>query len=244
MTLPDLLNITGELLNMTQVERGTSNLASCHQIQWTWWITRWMRRRRWLSRKNIKIEINSEENLPKVLADNEKTAWCWPTLFPKCNSLFIWKQYSVDCVESMNSMVNFIVKEDTGQGIAPQYKTKIFGPLLLEFGNKKKEQDWAWVLAKNLLKHRWTNHVKVTLVQAVYLLFHFIKHKTEVNQLIVSEISILVIISGQVFLHSISKDSGVTRIFICTAWNTKLKIFKGYAIFVHVNKALKRIILS
>ena len=50
-------------------------------------------------------------------------------------------------------MVNFIVK-DTGQGIAPQYKTKIFDRYFRIPGTKKENTDWGWVLVKNLLKHR------------------------------------------------------------------------------------------
>ncbi|TXH21179.1 MAG: HAMP domain-containing protein, partial [Chitinophagaceae bacterium] len=70
-----LLKITSELLNMTQVESGSIqiNLVPCNAldiVDYAINATKMM-----AEQKQISIKINIGNNLPKVLADTEKTAW-------------------------------------------------------------------------------------------------------------------------------------------------------------------------
>ena len=120
-----LLKITGELLNMTQVDSGkiqlnivasevkdimdyaiTANKIACEQ-------------------KNIQLNIAIAAQLPKVMADNEKTAWVLTNLLSNAVRYSFEKSTIFASVALKNKQLYFSVK-DTGQGIAPQYKDKIF----------------------------------------------------------------------------------------------------------------------
>ncbi|MFN8145587.1 MAG: histidine kinase dimerization/phospho-acceptor domain-containing protein [Bacteroidia bacterium] len=146
-----LLNITGELLNMTQVESGNIQLGimpsdPMDMVNYAVNATKTM-----AEQKNIKIEINSEENLPKVLADNEKTAWVLTNLISNAIRYSYENSTVLIGVNSMNSMVNFIVK-DTGQGIAPQYKTKIFDRYFRIPGTKKEGTGLGLSISKEFIE--------------------------------------------------------------------------------------------
>jgi len=120
-----LLKITGELLNMTQVETGNIQLklqsvmpveiaekaiqAVLFQAQ----------------QKNISIQQNIEENLPSVHADKEKTSWVLINFLT--NAIKYSPESSVITVKinRQNSKVAFAVK-DQGKGIDERYTERIF----------------------------------------------------------------------------------------------------------------------
>ena len=120
-----LLKITGELLNMTQVDSGKIQLsivASDAKEILNYAINA---NKTAAEQKNIQLTISVAEQLPQVLADNEKTAWVLINLLS--NAI----RYSHDnstifvSIHSKDKKIYFTVK-DTGQGIAPEYKAKIF----------------------------------------------------------------------------------------------------------------------
>ena len=146
-----LLKITGELLNMTQVESGNIQLSimpadpgeilhyaiNATQTQ--------------AAQKQIKFEIQCPDNISKVQADNEKTAWVLTNLIS--NAI----RYSYD-----NSIIYLTLKEnknkvqisvrDTGQGIAPQYKDKIFDRYFRVPGTKKEGTGLGLAISKEFIE--------------------------------------------------------------------------------------------
>ena len=120
-----LLKITGELLNISQVDSGKIQLniveSNANEI-----ITYAINANKAAAeQKNIQLNILIPEALPMVMADNEKTAWVLTNLLS--NAI----RYSHDNstvfagISLLDKKIRFTVK-DTGQGIAPQYKDKIF----------------------------------------------------------------------------------------------------------------------
>ncbi|MBC7508073.1 MAG: HAMP domain-containing protein [Ferruginibacter sp.] len=120
-----LLKITGELLNISQVDSGKIQLtviASDAKEIIKYAINA---NNTAAEQKNIQLNITIPEELPMVLIDSEKTAWVITNLLS--NAI----RYSHDNstvflrVSRVDKKIHFSVK-DTGQGIAPQYKDKIF----------------------------------------------------------------------------------------------------------------------
>lgn len=120
-----LLKITGELLNISQVDSGKIQLtviASDAKEIIKYAINA---NNTAAEQKNIQLNITIPEVLPMVLIDSEKTAWVITNLLS--NAI----RYSHDNstvflrVSRVDKKIHFSVK-DTGQGIAPQYKDKIF----------------------------------------------------------------------------------------------------------------------
>lgn len=120
-----LLKIISELLNITQIETGNIQLnimpASVSEILQYAMNTN----RNQAERKGISFEVDCNDNLPEALVDKEKTIWVLTNIIS--NAI----QYSHDHSKIFISAFNFenrikIMIQDTGQGIEPQYKEKIF----------------------------------------------------------------------------------------------------------------------
>ena len=120
-----LLKIAGELLNMTQVESGSIQMTimpfdANEIIEYAVHANKSA-----ADQKQISINIIVPNNLPKLLADSEKTSWVLTNLVS--NAI----RYSYDnsiidiVVEKVGEKIKFSVL-DTGQGISPQYVDKIF----------------------------------------------------------------------------------------------------------------------
>lgn len=146
-----LLKITGELLNMTQVESGNIQLsiiptAPKDILNFALNATKMQ-----AEQKQIKFEINYPDNLPKVQADHEKTTWVLTNLIS--NAI----QYSYDhatiylSIYEADQKVCFAVK-DTGQGIAPQYKDKIFDRYFRVPGSKKEGTGLGLSISKEFIE--------------------------------------------------------------------------------------------
>ena len=120
-----LLRITGELLNMTQIETGNIQLKlqkvnpkdiitnSVHAVQVQ------------AEQKKIKLDIDCPDNLLPVLADEDKTSWVLINLLtnaikysPEATSVIIK-------VFAKNNHVHFSV-QDFGIGIEEKYLSRIF----------------------------------------------------------------------------------------------------------------------
>ena len=131
-----LLKITGELLDMTQLETGNIQLnlvptAPQELVQYALNATKMQ-----AEQKNIRLRVHYADNLPPAQADAEKTAWVLTNLI--ANAI----HYSHDNtpieieVRPSGQHVLFTIK-DAGQGIAPQYKDKIFDRYFRVPGSKK-----------------------------------------------------------------------------------------------------------
>ncbi|KQR94473.1 PAS domain-containing sensor histidine kinase [Chryseobacterium sp. Leaf180] len=121
-----LLKITGELLNITQLESGLVQLqihpAKIETIvdsAVTANLTK-------AQAKNIEIKISIDEGLPEILADEDKTVWVLNNLinnavkFSRENS-----EVSVSVFKNERDEAVFRI-EDNGSGIGKKYREKIF----------------------------------------------------------------------------------------------------------------------
>lgn len=146
-----LLKITGELLNMTQVESGNIQLTilPSDPKEILWYAINATKTQ--ADQKQIWFEINCPDNIPNVQADNEKTAWVLTNLIS--NAIM----YSYDnsiiylSIQQSKNQVQFTVR-DTGQGIAPQYKDKIFDRYFRVPGTKKDGTGLGLAISKEFIE--------------------------------------------------------------------------------------------
>jgi signal transduction histidine kinase len=121
-----LLKITGELLNITQVESGAIQLAVVPSDIKEIFNDAINANKIAAEQKEIKLDIKIQESLPRVLADNEKTAWVLTNLIS--NAIRYSYDHStvyLEVADAGDGRIKFSVT-DTGQGIAPQYISRIF----------------------------------------------------------------------------------------------------------------------
>ena len=146
-----LLKITGELLNMTQVETGSiqmSVLPSSPKEIVEYAVSA---NKTAAEDKHIKLEINIPENIPSVSADKDKTAWVLTNLIS--NAI----RYSYDDstvkvnVLAEENKVKFAVT-DTGQGIAPEYIDKVFDRYFRIPGSKKEGTGLGLSISKEFIE--------------------------------------------------------------------------------------------
>ncbi|MGC4100518.1 ATP-binding protein [Ferruginibacter sp.] len=146
-----LLKITGELLNMTQVESGHIEISAIatdvHEIlQYAVDANRVA-----ADQKNIKLTVTAPASLPAVFADKDKTAWVLTNLIS--NAI----RYSYDdatvYIEAKTNAnkIEFSVT-DSGQGIAPQYKEKIFDRYFRVPGTKKEGTGLGLSISKEFIE--------------------------------------------------------------------------------------------
>lgn len=120
-----LLKITGELLNMTQVETGNIQLTVMPADAKEIFVRAIEANRNTADQKKIRLEQDFPENLPLVLADSDKSTWVMTNLIS--NAI----RHSYDnasiylSIRPTKSGMEFMVK-DTGQGIPPQYVQRVF----------------------------------------------------------------------------------------------------------------------
>lgn len=146
-----LLKITSELLNMTQVESGNIQLSIIPSNPKEILFYAINATQNQADQKQIKFEVDCPESISKVQADNEKTAWVLTNLIS--NAI----RYSYD-----NSTIYLTIKEhdkkvsisvrDTGQGIAPQYKDKVFDRYFRVPGTKKEGTGLGLAISKEFIE--------------------------------------------------------------------------------------------
>jgi PAS domain S-box-containing protein len=120
-----LLRITGELLNMTQLESGNIQLklqkvapkeivtdaVQAIQVQ--------------AEQKKLKLNVECPDNLPMVLADADKTSWVLINFLTNAIK-YSSEQNKIEIkVSGNNNRVKFSV-EDFGRGIEEKYQSRIF----------------------------------------------------------------------------------------------------------------------
>ena len=146
-----LLKITGELLDMSQVESGNIHLTilptdSRDILDFALKATKTQ-----AEQKYIKFSIDCPQSISKVQADQEKTTWVLTNLLS--NGI----RYSYDNatinikISEADTFVNISVK-DTGQGIAPQHKDKIFDRYYRVPGTKKEGTGLGLAISKEFIE--------------------------------------------------------------------------------------------
>jgi signal transduction histidine kinase len=146
-----LLNITKELLNITQVESGNIQLSILPiDLQETIKYAVNANRTQ-LEQKKITLQKSGIDTMPKVLADNEKTAWVLTNLISNA----IRYSYDNSVIELRAEMEKDQLKiaiKDFGQGIAPQYKDKIFNRYFRVPGTQKEGTGLGLAISKEFIE--------------------------------------------------------------------------------------------
>ncbi|WP_312921222.1 HAMP domain-containing sensor histidine kinase [Empedobacter brevis] len=130
-----LLKITGELLNITQVESGAVqiNLISSEikpMIEYALNANKSA-----AEHKNIQLDVNIQDD-ELVLADSEKTAWVLTNIISNAIRYSYENATILIKTEKENHQIKFSVT-DTGQGIQSQFLNKIFERYFRIPGTKK-----------------------------------------------------------------------------------------------------------
>ncbi len=146
-----LLKITGELLNMTQVESGNIQLSILPAnlleiLQYAINATKTQ-----ADFKQIKFEISCPETLPQVLADSEKTAWILTNLISNAIRYSYENSTIYLTVLETPKQIKISIK-DTGQGISPEYKDKIFNRYFRIPGTKKEGTGLGLAISKEFIE--------------------------------------------------------------------------------------------
>ncbi len=146
-----LLKITGELLNMSQVESGNIQLSIQQADPKEILLYAVSTTKTQADQKQITFELDCPNNTPRVMADSEKTAWVLTNLLS--NAI----RYSYE-----NSIIYLTIREhedkveisvhDTGQGIAPEYKDKIFDRYFRVPGTKKEGTGLGLAISKEFIE--------------------------------------------------------------------------------------------
>ena len=146
-----LLKITGELLELSQLETGNIqlNIESSNPYEIIGYATDAVKKE--AADKNIKIDIQAPENLPKIKADSEKTAWVL------INFLTNAIRYSPD-----NGHITVQLKQeydqlvfavsDNGKGIESHYKSKIFDKYFQVPGSHKSGTGLGLAISKEFIE--------------------------------------------------------------------------------------------
>ena len=146
-----LLRITGELLDLTQVESGNIQLSimpvdALEMLQYAINANKTQ-----AEQKHIVIKQQIENNLPLVLADNEKTAWVLTNLLSNAIRYSYVDSVIVIGIKSINGKIEFAVT-DNGEGIAAQYKLKIFDRYFRIPGSNKEGTGLGLAISKEFIE--------------------------------------------------------------------------------------------
>lgn len=146
-----LLKITGELLNMSQVESGNIQLSILPSdpkeiLQYAVKATKTQ-----ADQKQIQFEIKCPDDIPKVLVDHEKTIWVLTNLISNAIRYSYENSTIYLTVKQRDNKVIFSVR-DTGQGIVPEYKDKIFNRYFRIPGTKKEGTGLGLAISKEFIE--------------------------------------------------------------------------------------------
>jgi len=131
-----LLQITGELLNMTQVESGSIQI-NLHTTEIQPIIEYAVMANQFAAnQKNIHFTIEVAPTAKYIVADNEKTAWVLTNFLSNAVRYSYEDSVIHIAVESIGLKTRFTVK-DNGQGIEAKYLEKIFARYFRVPGSKK-----------------------------------------------------------------------------------------------------------
>lgn len=146
-----LLRITGELLNMTQVESGNIQLSmkSCDPKEILTYAINATKTQ--AEERHIKLVSNISENIPNVFVDNDKTSWVITNLISNAIRYSYENSIIELSIATVEDKVNIIVR-DTGQGIAPQYIDKIFDRYFRVPGTKKEGTGLGLAISKEFIE--------------------------------------------------------------------------------------------
>lgn len=146
-----LLKITGELLNLSQLETGNIQLnigkSNPHEIvQYAVEAVKVQ-----ADQKQIQLIVDANENLKNVKADAEKTGWVLINYLS--NAIRYSSEKSTILIklkEENNQMVFQVI--DTGKGIEPRYKDKVFDKYFQIPGSQKSGTGLGLAISKEFIE--------------------------------------------------------------------------------------------
>lgn len=146
-----LLQITGELLNMSQVETGNIQL----NIQSTdpELIVRYAidTTKLQAEQKKIKLQIDVETDIPDIIADAEKTAWVLINFLTNAIRYSMEDSEIVVSLQKDDKRALFSVK-DFGKGIDSRYRKKIFDRYFQIPGSSKSGSGLGLAISKEFIE--------------------------------------------------------------------------------------------
>jgi PAS domain S-box-containing protein len=146
-----LLKITGELLNLSQLETGNIqlNIEKNNPYAIVNYATEAVKVQ--ADQKQIKLVIDADENLQNVKADSEKTGW---VLINYLSNAITYSSEKSTIVIKLKEEKDQIVFEviDTGKGIDARYKDKVFDKYFQIPGSQKSGTGLGLAISKEFIE--------------------------------------------------------------------------------------------
>jgi PAS domain S-box-containing protein len=146
-----LLKITGELLELSQLETGNIqlNMAKTNPYEIVNYAVEAIKVQ--AEQKQIELRIEAEHNLSEVKADSEKTAW---VLINFLTNAIRYSSENSSITVQMKKENNQVVFQviDTGKGIDSRYKTKIFDKYFQVPGSHKSGTGLGLAISKEFIE--------------------------------------------------------------------------------------------
>ena len=146
-----LLKITGELLALSQLETGNIklNMEKSNPYEIINYATEAVKVQ--AEQKQIELVIETEQNLPDIKGDSEKTAWVLINFLTNAITYSTENSKIIVKLKNENNQVVFQVI-DTGKGIDSRYKTKIFDKYFQVPGSQKSGTGLGLAISKEFIE--------------------------------------------------------------------------------------------
>jgi len=146
-----LLKITGELLELSQLETGNIkfNVEKSNSYEIINYAIEAIKVQ--AEQKKIKIVLDTDDNLPDTKADSEKTAWVLINFLT--NAIAYSSENSCITVQLKKESNNVVFEViDTGKGIGSRYKTKVFDKYFQVPGSHKSGTRLGLAISKEFIE--------------------------------------------------------------------------------------------
>lgn len=146
-----LLKITGELLNLSQLETGNIqlNIEKSNPYAIVNYATEAVKVQ--ADQKQIKLIIDADQNLLDVKADSEKTGWVLINYLSNAITYSSEKSTIIIKLKEENDQIVFQVI-DTGKGIDARYKDKVFDKYFQIPGSQKSGTGLGLAISKEFIE--------------------------------------------------------------------------------------------
>lgn len=146
-----LLKITGELLDMSQVETGNIqlNVQPCDPtviLQYAIDTTKTQ-----ADQKNIHFTVEAAESIPKINMDSEKTAWVLTNFLTNAIRYSPENSDIIISLKRKDQCIRYEVK-DFGKGIEPKYQGKVFDRYFQVPGSPKSGTGLGLAISKDFIE--------------------------------------------------------------------------------------------
>lgn len=146
-----LLKITGELLNLSQLETGNIqlNIEKSNPYAIVNYATEAVKIQ--AEQKQIKLIVEANEHLQNVKADSEKTGWVLINYLSNAITYSSEKSTIIIRLKEENDQITFQVI-DTGKGIDARYKDKVFDKYFQIPGSQKSGTGLGLAISKEFIE--------------------------------------------------------------------------------------------